>query len=116
MDTFEWVKLMKTKPVPIFTMSRTQQKKKEWEQKLKDKDGKQALVRKRQKVRYLQNNIIAYQDQAWGDGQILINYRCSPGVEADRYQTGQNFHVLPQVPESVFRQDLSIRTHVLRLR
>ena len=35
---------------------------------LKDNKGKQALFRKREKVRYLQDNIIAYQDQAWGDG------------------------------------------------
>ena len=33
---------------------------------LKDRKGKQALFRKREKVRYLQDNIIAYQDQAWG--------------------------------------------------
>ena len=31
---------------------------------LKDSKGKRAFVRKRQKVRYRQNNIIAYQDQA----------------------------------------------------
>lgn len=31
---------------------------------LKDTQGKRALVRKRQKVRYLQNNIIAYQASA----------------------------------------------------
>ena len=43
---------------------------------------------KRQRVRYLQNNIIAYQDQAWGDGEMLVNYRCSPGVPVDRYKLG----------------------------
>ncbi len=38
---------------------------------LKDKRGKRARFQKREKVRYRQNNIIAYQDHAWGDGEIL---------------------------------------------
>ena len=33
---------------------------------LKDKQGTNAQFSKRQKVKYLQNNIIAYQDHAWG--------------------------------------------------
>jgi hypothetical protein len=35
---------------------------------LLDKDGHRAYFSKREEVRYLQNSIIAYQDQAWGDG------------------------------------------------
>ena len=66
---------------------------------LVDRKGKQALIRKRQKVRYLQNNIIAYQDQAWGDGQILVNYQCSPGIEADRYKAGHKTHILISLRE-----------------
>jgi len=31
-------------------------------------------------VRYLQDNVIAYRDQAWGDGEILVDYRCTPGI------------------------------------
>jgi len=42
---------------------------------LKDQGGKRATFKKREKVRYLQDNVIAYQDQAWGDGEILVNYR-----------------------------------------
>ncbi len=41
---------------------------------LKDRGGKRATSKKREKVRYLQDNVIAYQDQAWGDGEILVNY------------------------------------------
>jgi len=47
---------------------------------LKDRGGKRAIFKKREKVRYLQDNVIAYQDQAWGNGEILIDYRCSPGT------------------------------------
>ena len=55
---------------------------------LKDKRGEEAVYRKREKVRYLQDHIIAYQDQAWGDGKILIDYRCTPGTPVDFYRAG----------------------------
>jgi hypothetical protein len=42
---------------------------------LKDREGKNATFEKREKVRYLQTNVIAYQGQACGDGEILLNYR-----------------------------------------
>lgn len=66
---------------------------------LKDSKGKRAIVRKRQKVRYRQNNIIAYQDQAWGDGRILVNYHCTPGFEADRYESGHKTQILISLRE-----------------
>lgn len=61
---------------------------------LKDREGKQALIRKRERVRYLQDYIMTYQDQAWGDGKILLNYRCSPGVPVDHYQLGHKTYRL----------------------
>ncbi len=61
---------------------------------LLDKEGKTALIHKREKIRFLQNNIIAYQDQAWGNGKILVAYRCSPGVPVDQYQIGPKTYVL----------------------
>ncbi len=66
---------------------------------LKDTKGKLALVRKRQKVRYRQNNILAYQDAAWGDGEIFVNYHCTPGMEADRYKVGQKTQILISLRE-----------------
>lgn len=62
--------------------------------KLVDPEGKKALVQKRERVRYLQNNIIVFQDQAWGDGKILQNYRCTPGVPVDKYRLGYKTHIL----------------------
>jgi len=61
---------------------------------LKDRGGKRATFKKREKVRYLQDNIIAYQDQAWGDGEILVNYRCTPGTPVDRYRSGYKTYIL----------------------
>ena len=61
---------------------------------LHDPKGHKASFTKREKVRYLQDNIIAYQDQAWGDGEILVGYKCSPGVPVDQYRSGHVTHIL----------------------
>lgn len=66
---------------------------------LKDLEGKHALVHKREKVKYLQNNIIAFQDQAWGDGKILQNYQCIPGVPVDKYRLGYKTFILISLRE-----------------
>jgi hypothetical protein len=73
---------------------------------IKDKRGEQALFRKREKVRYLQNNIIAYQDHAWADGESLINYRCTPGVPVDLYQPGRDTYILISLREVKNRDDV----------
>jgi hypothetical protein len=72
---------------------------------LLDKHGRRARFSKREHVRYLQNNIIAYQDQAWGDGQILIGYRCSPGKLVDRYRPGKKTYLLISLREIRNRGD-----------
>jgi hypothetical protein len=59
-----------------------------------DPKGKSATLIKYEKVRFLQDNIIAYQDQAWGDGKFLQNYHCSPGIPVDMYRTGQKTYIL----------------------
>jgi len=73
---------------------------------LKDKRGKRACVRKYEKVRYLQNNIVTFQDQAWGDGKILINYRCSPGFPVDTYRSGYINYILISLREVKNRGDV----------
>ena len=66
---------------------------------IQNRKGTRATFKKRKKIRYLQDNIIAYQDQAWGDGQILIRYRCSPGKAVDRYRLGHKTHILISLRE-----------------
>jgi len=61
---------------------------------LLDPRGRRAHAYKHEKVRYLQNHIIAYQDEAWGDGKILIDYRCSPGIPVDYYRPGKKTYIL----------------------
>ena len=73
---------------------------------LLDPRGERAHFKKREKIRYLQDNIIAYQDFAWGDGQILLNYRCSPGKVVDRWRPGQTTYLLISLRESKKRGDI----------
>jgi hypothetical protein len=54
----------------------------------------------------LQSNIIAYQDQAWGDGQILSGYCCSPGKVVDRYRSGKKTYLLISLREIRNRGDV----------
>ena len=73
---------------------------------LLDVNGREAIFQKRQQVRYLQDHIIAYQDQAWGDGRILQNYRCVPGYPVDRYQLGHKTLILISLREVKQRGDV----------
>ena len=73
---------------------------------LLDKKGRSAKFQKRERVRYQQNNIIAYQDHAWGDGEILIDYRCTPGVVVDRYRPGQKTFLLISLRGAKRRGDI----------
>jgi hypothetical protein len=70
-----------------------------------DRKGEKAIFKKRQKVRYLQDNIIAYMDQAWGDGKFLVDYRCSPGAAVDQYRFGHKTYILISLREVKHRGD-----------
>jgi hypothetical protein len=61
--------------------------------------GTTARFRKREKIQYLQDNIIAFQDQAWGDGKILVDYQCSPGIPVDQHRSGYKTHILISLRE-----------------
>jgi hypothetical protein len=73
---------------------------------LQDTRGRKAVFYKRQRVRFLQDNIIAYQDQTWGDGEIFADYKCSPGVAVDRYRDGHRYRVLISLRETKNRGDV----------
>jgi hypothetical protein len=61
---------------------------------LTDAGGRTAIYNKKQRVMFLQDNVFAIQDQAWGDGDIFATYRCSPGVAVDRYKEGYRWKIL----------------------
>jgi hypothetical protein len=72
---------------------------------LHDTDGKVTTLAKTETVKFLQDNIIAYQDQAWGHGDIFSTYQCAPGHAVDRYQEGNHYRILISLRESKQRGD-----------
>lgn len=72
---------------------------------LKDIRGARVDYYKRQKVRFLQDHVITYQDMAWGDGDIFADYKCSPGVPVDRYREGHRHRVLISLRQTKNRGD-----------
>lgn len=73
---------------------------------LHDTKGKRATYFKEQRVRFLQNSITTYQDQAWGDGNIFADYRCSPGIAVDRYQQGNVWRILISLRQTKHKGDI----------
>lgn len=73
---------------------------------LLDETGRFARFEKQKNVEYLQDNIIAHQDCAWGDGKILLNYRCHPGKAVDRYRSGYKTYILLALHEVKNRGDV----------
>ena len=72
---------------------------------LKDTKGKKAIYRKHQRIRFTQDNVIAYQDKAWGAGEIFADYKCSPGVAVDRYKEGHRWRILISLRETKNKGD-----------
>jgi hypothetical protein len=70
-----------------------------------DSRGKESVFCKTEVVRFLQDNIIAFQDQAWGDGEILLDYQCSPGVPVDFYRSGYKTQILISLREIKKKDD-----------
>jgi hypothetical protein len=73
---------------------------------LLDPKGKVAFFRRRQRVRILQNHVIAYQDEAWGDGSVVASYFCSPGVPVDIFRSGSRYLILISLRQTRNRNDV----------
>lgn len=74
---------------------------------LLDARGERASFKKRLRVKFLQDNVIAFQDYAWGDGKALLNYRCSPGVIVDLYREGSRWNALISLRETKVTGDIA---------
>jgi hypothetical protein len=72
---------------------------------LLDPEGQEAVFKKRQRVKFLQDNVIAFEDYAWGDGNQLAQYCCSPGIEVDHYREGDRWNILISLRETKNRGD-----------
>lgn len=80
----------------------------EYEFKLEvlDTGGRSARLTKRERVKFLQDNVIAFEDFAWGDGDVLAEYTCSPGFVVDCYREGERWNILISLRESKHRGDI----------
>ena len=74
---------------------------------LADPTGEIAHFKKRQQVKFLQDNIIAFEDYAWGDGDIFAAYACTPGVVSDRYKEGDRYNILISLRETKNTGDIT---------
>ncbi len=59
-----------------------------------DLKGKKAVLTRREVIRFLQDNVVAIHDHAWGDGELFAEYRCQPGAPVDSYEDGSKWNVL----------------------
>lgn len=56
--------------------------------------GKSALFSKKERVQFLQDDVQTIEDFAWGGGNVISNYSCTPGRVVDRYQDGDRWKFL----------------------
>jgi hypothetical protein len=73
---------------------------------LKDTEGKTASLTRHEVIRFLQDNIVAIHDHAWGEGELFAEYHCQPGVPVDFYQDGSRHNVLISLRETKNRGDV----------
>ena len=59
-----------------------------------DPRGMVAKFNKTEKVRFLQDNVIAIQDLLWGIKKNIYAYKCAPGVPVDFYATDHKTSVV----------------------
>jgi hypothetical protein len=73
---------------------------------LLDGRGEKAIITRRQVIRFLQDNVVAIHDHAWGDGELFAEYKCQPGVPVDIYEDGSKHNVLISLRETKNRGDV----------
>jgi len=70
-----------------------------------DIKGEKAKLTRREHIRFLQDNVVAIHDHAWGDGEFLCNYKCQPGVPVDIYEDGSRHNILISLRETKNKGD-----------
>ena len=73
---------------------------------LLDPRGEQAVLIRHQKIKVLQDNVVAVLDHVWGDGELLAEYDCQPGIPVDFYGDGSIHNVLISLREPRGRGDI----------
>lgn len=72
-----------------------------------DPEGKEAWLIRHQVIRFLQDNVVAIHDHAWGEGDnIFAEYHCQPGVPVDFYKDSSKYNILISLRETKNRGDV----------
>ena len=61
--------------------------------------GEVVTVETTELVRFRQDHVAVITEYVWGDGDILAEYRCSPGIPVDCYKEGSRHAVLVSLRE-----------------
>ena len=72
---------------------------------IRDPKGTRAILTRSEKIRFLQDNIVAIHDHAWGDGELFAKYQCQPGVPVDIYEDGSKYNILISLRETKNKGD-----------
>ena len=70
-----------------------------------DPRGMVGKINKSEKVRFLQDNVIAIQDQVWGFDKDIFDYKCSPGVPVDFHEVGHKTLIVISLRELRSKND-----------
>jgi len=73
---------------------------------LVDRQGQEAVLTRKEVIRFLQDNVVALHDHAWGDGELFAAYHCQPGVPVDIYEDGSKYNVLISLRETKNKGDV----------
>lgn len=81
---------------------------------LRDERGELATIYRRQKVKFLQNHVVAFQDFVWGgQGEQLAEYIISPGRVAGIYPESNRWNILIALDEVKSKGDV-VEFHIQR--
>lgn len=72
---------------------------------VRDPKGVRAVLTRSEEIRFLQDNIVAIHDHAWGDGELFAKYQCQPGVPVDIYEDGSKYNILISLRETMNKGD-----------
>lgn len=71
-----------------------------------DPTGEEANLTRHEVIRFLQDNVVAIHDHAWGDGDLFAEYHCQPGIPVDFYDDGSKHNILISLRETKNRGDV----------
>ncbi len=86
----------------------------EWD--IHDASGTEAVLTRTRKLHFLQNGVFAIRDYAWGDGDVLADYQCSPGVRVDTYGAAGKKNIVISLRETKERGDTETYVITRRMR